>query len=117
MNEACNSAIHYARNTKPKLMLIFSIVLFVLTAFLGYGTIASGLHFVFPVVTLVGGIATLLARSKAKNDIEREVIRINEDYKQRISEGEQKLQRILDQWADAKSTVTNFDDALETKVA
>ena len=117
MTDACNNAIHYARNTKPKLMLIFSIILFVLAAFLGIASLTSGLHFIFPVATLVGAIAMLLTRLKAKNDIEREVVRINEEYKQRIKEGEQKLQRVLEQWSDAKKTVANFDDALETKVA
>lgn len=110
MLKARDDAIHYASNTKPRLLFIISIVLLVLAGVTAF--FASQLT---PILLIVCAVVFSMG-VKAKNDIEKQIARINAEYADSIAKGKDKLQRILSQWSDAKDIVSTFDDAVDTKV-
>lgn len=117
MIAARDNAVHYAKNTIPKLLLIAAIILFVLAGISGIASVASqAISAIIPVILLISGFVALLMRAKAKSDIQKRIAKINTDYADRITTGKEKLGRILSQWSKAKSIVNDFDDTVDTKV-
>ena len=118
MNKAKEDAIHFATNTKPRLLLIASIVFAALAAGVGvYNYQMDPANWItIPAILLLVAVACFLYRFKAKNDIQKSIEKINIEYENRTREGKEKMQRILSQWGTAKRVVTDFDETQDTKV-
>ena len=114
MNEVREDAVHHAVSVKPKLYMVFAIVLFVL----GVAAIAAmpGSWYIGAGVIAVGGIM-LYARSSMIKNTEKRVAKINEEFGYKIAEGKTKLNVSLKQWRDARDIMTQYEDEGEHKVA
>jgi len=118
MNQSREDAIRYAATTKPKVLLIVAIISLVIAVVSG---VASWMlnqqdYLLFAGGGLIVSLACILGRIKAKNDIEKSIAKINADYDEMIRVGKERLSRVLDQWREAKKTVNEFDELVETKV-
>lgn len=118
MNKAREDSIRYATTTKPKALLIVSIIALVLAVASGIASIVTGQQalLLVAVVALVASLGCVFGRIKAKNDIEKNINRINAEYDEQIRAGKEKLGRVLSQWSNAKKVVNGFDELVETKV-
>lgn len=118
MNKVREDAIKYATTTKPQAMLTVSIIALVIAAAAGIGFFAVGQQplLILTGVALVVSLFCILSRTKAKNELEKNTARINQEYDEQIRVGKERLGRVLVQWGDAKRVVTGFDELSETKV-
>ena len=112
MNKTKEEAIQFATNTKPAMLLAFSIVFLVAAVLLGVllGSLpAAGAAVVIAVICFI-------MRFKAKKDIEKSIERINNSFAEQIKAGKEQLGRVLTQWGEAKKVVTQFDEQTDTKI-
>lgn len=109
MNTSRQNAISFAINTKPRLLVIAGAVLLLLAVLTG---IFSG---VFAISAILIAIAAgcFLYRFKINSDVQKAVLKVNEDYDNQIREGKEKIGRILEQWKTAKQVVTEFDETTD----
>lgn len=118
MERSKEEAIHFAINTKPRLLLIASIACVVLAGVIG------GYHYrlnptnwiAIPALLLLIGLACFLYRFKVKNDIQKSTDKLISEYEVRVSEGKARIERVLSQWGSAKRIVNEFDETTDTKV-
>ena len=118
MNKAREDSIRYATTTNPKALLIVSIIALVLAVAAGVGffVVKQQALLILAGVALVVSLGCVFGRIKAKNDIEKNIAKINQEYDEQIRAGKERLGRVLTQWGDAKKVVTGFDELVETKV-
>ena len=112
MQQARESAIAFANNTMPNLLLIFSIACFAIAAvsYLAVGSLPLA------IVLAVAGLGLFLYRFKVKNDINKNIERINSSYDSSIALGKAELKRVLTQWSEVKKIVNSFDETTDAKV-
>ena len=118
MNESRRNAITFAINTKPRLLVIASIVFAILAMITGVTSYRANpaSWITLPAALLAIAVICLLYRFKINNDVQKAIAKVNEDYDNRIREGKVKIERILNQWNTAKQFVENFDETTETKI-
>ena len=118
MEKARNDSIQYATTTKPKALLVASVLAFLFASVCGITYLGANEQSVL----IAAGVSLMMAAGfyssmvKAKSDMEKNVARINSEYDEQIQKGKDRLGRVLSQWSDAKKVVTDFDELDETKV-
>lgn len=118
MNKARQDSIKYATTTKPKALLIFSILFLILAMASAVAAVIVNKEalLVLAVIMLAVSIGCVFSRIKAKNDIEKNIANINKDFDDQITAGKNRLAKVLEQWSDARNVVNGFDELIETKV-
>lgn len=111
MVQARDREIERVKTTKPRLLLIFSILMLV-------PAIAS--IFIQPLlapVFLAAGLVLLFVRFRSQKTIDQTISGIHKEYDEKIGAGKNKIQAVLEQWLKARSLVDDYEKESDHLVA
>ncbi len=114
MEEAKAREIQLASTVKPRVLLILSIL--ALIAAVAAVFLVQRDTLVIPLALFLAGVVFFLSRLKAQKNINQNIERIQSEYRDRISNGKDKLKTTLGQWREALSLVRDYDSRSDHSV-